>query len=177
MLKQPKFWENFLNWSHILIYQTDALILRKIDDIYFNYNFYLKKIIMSDKIIKNTFFLAGLINILGALILSMFFSNETLISVDSNTVSNSGLVLIIVWGLAFIATANHFKKNKWIVGVFALEKLTYVLMWCFWYFSKDYTMMSLFEKDFMTGFFYATFGLNDLLFFFFFTYVFLKRNN
>ena len=67
---------------------------------------------MSDKIIKNIFYLAGLINILGALILSKFFSNETLISVDSNTVSNSGLALIIVWGLAFIATANHFKKTN-----------------------------------------------------------------
>ena len=132
---------------------------------------------MSDSNIKKIFYLAGFVNILGALILSKFFSNETLISIDSNTVSNSGLALIIVWGLAFIATANHFKKNKWIVGVFALEKLTYVLMWCFWYFSKDYNMMSLFEKDFMAGFFYATFGLNDLLFFFFFTYVFLKRNN
>lgn len=39
MLKTPTFWENFLNWSHILIYQTDALILRRVDDIYFNYDY------------------------------------------------------------------------------------------------------------------------------------------
>ena len=36
-------------------------------------------------------------------------------------------------------------------------------MWCYWYFTKDYTLSSLFELDFMTGF-YATFGLNDLFF-------------
>ena len=39
LLKKPQFWENFNNWSHILIYQTDALILRKIDPIYFEYDY------------------------------------------------------------------------------------------------------------------------------------------
>ena len=37
ILKTPEFYENFLNWSHLLIYQTDALLLRKVDNIYFNY--------------------------------------------------------------------------------------------------------------------------------------------
>ena len=39
LLKQPQFYENFESWSHVLIYQTDALILRKIDDIYFDYDY------------------------------------------------------------------------------------------------------------------------------------------
>ena len=39
LLKQPEFYDRFLNWSHVLIYQTDALIFRKIDDIYFNYDY------------------------------------------------------------------------------------------------------------------------------------------
>tara|TARA_Y100000992_G_scaffold168904_1_gene113465 strand:- start:142 stop:909 length:768 start_codon:yes stop_codon:yes gene_type:complete len=39
MLKKPQFWENFKNWSHILIYQCDALLLRKIDEVYFNYDY------------------------------------------------------------------------------------------------------------------------------------------
>ena len=39
ILKTPEFYENFLNWSHVLIYQTDALIFRKIDNIYFNYDY------------------------------------------------------------------------------------------------------------------------------------------
>ena len=39
LLKQPEFYENFLNWSHVLIYQTDALLFRKIDDIYFTYDY------------------------------------------------------------------------------------------------------------------------------------------
>lgn len=39
MLKSPTFWEYFMQWSHVLIYQTDALIMRKIDDVYFSYDY------------------------------------------------------------------------------------------------------------------------------------------
>jgi hypothetical protein len=35
----PEIWENFINWSHVLVYQWDALILRKIPDIYFKYDY------------------------------------------------------------------------------------------------------------------------------------------
>ncbi len=35
ILQQPQFWENFVAWSHVLVYQTDALLLRRIDDAYF----------------------------------------------------------------------------------------------------------------------------------------------
>jgi hypothetical protein len=35
----PELWENFINWSHVLVYQCDALILRKIPDIYFKYDY------------------------------------------------------------------------------------------------------------------------------------------
>ena len=130
---------------------------------------------MKEKYIKNLFYLAGAVNILGTLTLSRFFTNESLVQIDPTIISSSGLILIIVWGLAFIATSNHYQKNRWIVGVFALEKITYVAMWCYWYFTKDYTFKSLFDLDFMTGFFYATFGLNDLLFLCFFCYVFFKK--
>lgn len=39
LLKTPQLWENFTNWSHCLIYQTDACIMRRIDDIYFDYDY------------------------------------------------------------------------------------------------------------------------------------------
>lgn len=39
LLKTPEFYENFTDWSHVLIYQTDALLLRKIDEIYFTYDY------------------------------------------------------------------------------------------------------------------------------------------
>ena len=39
LMKQPEYYEHFSNWSHVLVYQTDALLLRKIDDIYFEYDY------------------------------------------------------------------------------------------------------------------------------------------
>ena len=39
LLKQPQFYEHFLNFSHILIYQTDALTLKKIPEKYFQYDY------------------------------------------------------------------------------------------------------------------------------------------
>lgn len=130
---------------------------------------------MSNKTIKNIFFLAGAINILGVITFSKFFTNEILIETDPVVMSKFGLVMITVWGLAFIATAKHFNKNRWIIGVFCIEKLAYVIAWCLWYFNKDYTFGSLFEKDLMSGIFYSIYGINDLLFLFFFSYVFVKR--
>ena len=39
LLKQPQFYEHFNKFSHVLIYQTDALLFRKIHDIYFEYDY------------------------------------------------------------------------------------------------------------------------------------------
>ena len=39
LLKSPSFWENFSNWDNVLIIQTDALILRRIDEIYYNFDY------------------------------------------------------------------------------------------------------------------------------------------
>ena len=130
---------------------------------------------MSNKTIKNIFFLAGVINILGVIIFSEFFTNEILIETDPIVMSKFGLIMITIWGLAFIATAYHFNKNRWIVGVFCIEKMAYVIAWCIWYYNKEFTFGSLFEKDLMSGLFYSIYGLNDLLFLLFFSYVFLKK--
>ena len=35
----PELWERFKNWSHVLVYQCDALLLRKIPDVYFEYDY------------------------------------------------------------------------------------------------------------------------------------------
>jgi hypothetical protein len=90
--------------------------------------------------------------------------------------SKFGLVMINVWGLAFIATANHFNKNRWVVGVFCLEKIAYVIAWIIWFSNMEHSINNIFEKDILAGFFYALYGLNDFLFLLFFTYVFFRNN-
>lgn len=39
ILKWHNFYKNFESWKHVLIIQTDALLLRKIDDVYFNFDY------------------------------------------------------------------------------------------------------------------------------------------
>lgn len=39
LLKTPEFYEQFTNWHHLVVYQTDALLFRKIDDVYFQYDY------------------------------------------------------------------------------------------------------------------------------------------
>ncbi len=80
--------------------------------------------------------------------------------------------MIIVWGLAFIASSKKYKDLKWLVGVFAIEKLVYSIYWTFWILKND--LIPIYEQDLMAGFFYTIYGLNDWLFFLFFTYVFFK---
>ncbi len=127
---------------------------------------------MSNKAIQNIFYLSGFINIIGTIVFSKFFSNETLINADPIVMSPFGLILITVWGLAFIAVASTYHKNKWIIGVFAIEKLSYVLAWGVWYSKNE--ILPLYDKDIFAGLFYSVYGLNDLLFFVFFIYVFFN---
>lgn len=39
LLKRPQFYEHFIDFSHVLIYQTDALIFQKIPDEYFEFDY------------------------------------------------------------------------------------------------------------------------------------------
>ena len=125
---------------------------------------------MSNKAIQNIFYLSGFINIVGTIVLSKFFTNQALIDADPIVMSSFGLILITVWGLAFLAVGSNFQNNKWIIGVFAIEKISYVIAWCIWFANNE--LMPLFEQDIFAGIFYSVYGLNDFLFFVFFMYVF-----
>nr|WP_238566060.1 hypothetical protein [Nonlabens ulvanivorans] len=83
-----------------------------------------------------------------------------------------GLLMIMVWGLAFIAVAKVFEKVKWLVAVFALEKLCYVIAYGYWF--SNNSVQEVYDKDMMAGVFYSIYGLNDFFFMLFFGYVFIK---
>ncbi len=125
---------------------------------------------MNKSIYKKGIIAAGLSNILGVLIFSRFFTNESINLADPVVMSTFGLVMIIVWGLAYISVANGFEKVKWLFAVFAVEKLIYGLIWINWIFSNDIRI--LYKQDLMAGIFYSIYGLNDLIFMVFFTFVF-----
>lgn len=122
--------------------------------------------------ITKGFILAGLINLTGVLVSSRFFSSTVIPEFDSAVMSNFGLLMIIVWGIAYIAVAKNFHQVKWLVGVFAIEKFIYGCVWINWLLKNN--IADVFQKDKMAGMFYATYGVNDWIFFAFFLFVFVR---
>ena len=127
---------------------------------------------ISKGLIAKGFILSGIMNIGGTLIFSRFFTNETIPEADPVVMSNFGLLMIFVWGLVFLSISQKYEQLNWLVGVFAIEKLIYGLNWINWISNND--LYVVYNKDQMAGIFYATYGVNDLLFFVFFMSVFIK---
>lgn len=122
------------------------------------------------KTISKGFIIAGLMN-LSVLIFSRFFTNPTIPEFDPEVMSNFGLMMIVLWGLAYISIAKNYHNLKWLVAIFALEKLAYGITWMLWILNNN--LSEVFDKDIMAGLFYAVYGINDWLFFLFFVYVFV----
>lgn len=127
---------------------------------------------MNDKNISLGFIISGLMNIVAVLIFSKFFTNAVIPETDPIVMSNFGLLMIMVWGMAYLSVSKQYKTVKWLVLVFAIEKFIYGITWCLWLSKNDVSLV--FEKDIMAGIFYSIYGLNDILFCLFFAYVFYK---
>ena len=127
---------------------------------------------LTKETISKGFLIAGFSNILGAGISSRFFTNEAIPAFDPVVMSNFGLLMIMVWGLAYISVAKSYDKVKWLVAVFAVEKLIYGIAWLMWL-SKN-NLSDVFAVDTMAGVFYSVYGVNDWMFFVFFGFVFFR---
>jgi len=86
--------------------------------------------------------------------------------------SNFGLLMILIWGLAYLSVAKDFAKAKWLIVVFSIEKFIYGFVWTKWLLNNK--LSAVYAEDAMAGIFYTIYGANDWLFFCFFTYVFLR---
>lgn len=123
---------------------------------------------------KNGLIAAAVMNIGGVLLFSRAFTNETINNADPVVMSNFGLLMIMVWGLAYLAAAFIEGNKKWLAAAFAIEKLVYVVVWLAWLGTND--LSSLYATDLMAGLFYSVYGFNDLLFMLFFGWVFVSQN-
>lgn len=128
---------------------------------------------MNTKLIRIGFIAAGLMNIGGVLLFSRVFTNAAINNADPVVMSNFGLVMIAVWGLAYWGAALIKSNIKWLAGAFALEKLVYVVVWVMWL-SKN-SLRELYAKDFFAGAFFSIYGINDFVFMLFFVWVFLQQ--
>lgn len=126
---------------------------------------------LKDKTISKGFIIAGLMNS-SVLLFSRLFTNATIPEFDPAVMSNFGLLMIFIWGLAYISVAENFKNVKRLIGIFAVEKFIYGYVWINWLINND--ISAVFEKDLMAGAFYAIYGVNDWFFFIFFSFVFIR---
>ncbi|QFI38585.1 hypothetical protein FR932_12380 [Moritella marina ATCC 15381] len=128
---------------------------------------------MNSKVIKFGLILAALVNIAGVLTFSQLFSNTAINEADPIVMSNFGLVMIMVWGLAYFAAAMTKGSIRLLVSAFAVEKLVYVCAWVYWLATNN--LFTLYEIDLLAGIFYTIYGLNDLVFMVFFIKVAMHK--
>ena len=114
-------------------------------------------------------------NIGGVLLFSRAFTNTAINNADPVVMSNFGLLMIAVWGLAYWGAAAINANIKWLAGAFALEKLVYVVVWVMWL-SKN-SLPELYAKDVFAGAFFSIYGVNDFVFMLFFAWVFLSQRS
>ena len=130
---------------------------------------------MNKTLLKNGFIAAGLMNISGVLLFSRGFSNSAINTADPVVMSNFGLLMIAVWGLAYLGAAAIDANIKWLAGAFAVEKLVYVVAWVMWLSANS--LPQLYAKDAFAGLFFSIYGFNDFVFMLFFAWVFLRAKN
>lgn len=125
---------------------------------------------MNNNLIKRGFVFAAYMNF-SVLIFSKGFTNSAINNADPVVMSNFGLIMIILWGTAYLAAIKQLSNLKWLAGVFAIEKMIYGLVWINW--IRSNSLDSLYATDFLAGLFFSTYGASDLIFMIFFGWVFL----
>jgi hypothetical protein len=116
---------------------------------------------------------AATLNIGGVLLFSRLFTNEVISEADPLTMSTFGLIMIVVWGLAYGGASTIRSDISWLLAAFAFEKLVYVVVWVKWHSANS--LSSLYERDIFAGVFYSIYGLNDFVFMLFFSWAFLSQ--
>lgn len=112
-------------------------------------------------------------NIGGAILFSKGFTNEAINEADPVVMSNFGLIMIVVWGLAYGGASAIRSNISWLLAVFAIEKLVYGVVWVRWLSANS--LSSLYEQDLLAGVYYSIYGLNDLVFMLFFLWAFSSQ--
>ncbi|MGF1734214.1 hypothetical protein [Photobacterium satsumensis] len=128
---------------------------------------------MNKTVVKLGFVAAAAMNIGGVLIFSRAFTNTAINDADPVVMSNFGLLMIVVWGLAYLGAAFIKSNVRWLAGAFAVEKLVYVVAWLAWIFQNS--LQDVYNADMFAGAFYSIYGLNDFIFMLFFAWVFKSQ--
>jgi len=128
---------------------------------------------MHANLVRKGYIAAALMNIGGVLLFSRAFTNDAINLADPVVMCNFGLLMIVVWGLAYLGAAFIQGNIRWLAAAFAVEKLVYVVVWGLW--MANHSLGAVYEQDRFAGVFYSIYGVNDLAFMLFFGWVFLSQ--
>ena len=126
---------------------------------------------MSSQATRRGFQIAGAVNILGMALFSRALTNEYMAELDPGLFTSAGILLICIWGLAYLALANSYAEAPRVSLVFAIEKAFYALAWARWMLAHAGELPEIFARDWMTGMFFSSYGLVDGAFGLFFAWV------
>lgn len=128
---------------------------------------------MNQTKVKSILLAAGAMNVGAVLLFSRFFTNSAIKEADPVVMSNFGLIMIVVWGLAYLGAATINANIKYLAGAFFIEKLVYVVVWVNW--LSNNTLSPVYEADTMAGVFYTIYGVNDFIFMVLFFMIFKSK--
>ena len=121
--------------------------------------------------------LAAAVNIFGMSLFTVGLTQPGIPHLYPEVFSKFGIIMIMVWGLAYLAMAKRFTQAPEIIAVFALEKGLYVVTWVLWLATHIGSVGDIFEADPLTGIFFGAYGLIDLSFMVFFAAVWAQHRN
>ncbi len=128
---------------------------------------------MFKKWIRNVFLLIGLGNLATMSLIAPFYDHTYLSSLNPEVFSTTGLIVIGLWGLAYISIGNAYDKVPYAVLVVAGEKLFYAGLWFPWISDHGCQLGQIFQNDVIAGLTYCAWGPYDFISGIFFLYVFV----
>lgn len=124
-----------------------------------------------DRMFRLGFVLAGITNIFGILMVTKWMTSPTLRQADPAVFGDFGILMIMLWGLAYIGTADFASKAVLLPLAFAIEKAAYTINWAFWLRDNSPQLDVIRPVDPGGALFLQAYGLNDAVFGVFFLFV------
>ena len=103
----------------------------------------------------------GLVNLTLLGSLTPLMDGDLLAQQDALLFSWPGVVVIALWGLAYIASANQWQLLPGLMLVFAAEKFFFAGRWAWWMSHNSGELSNLMTLDPMVALFFGGYGLWD----------------
>lgn len=129
---------------------------------------------MRNRTIKRILFGAGIFNISGVLLFSQMFTNPYPAIYYPAVFSDFGMILTIIWGLAYMASIPVYNSAGMLMIIFAFEKLAFVISWIVFLALNGTILPEIFSKSPVTGMMLSIYGLGDFVFGCFFAWLGLR---